>query len=361
MSVCLYQEQTMAKPKVLIIGSGGVGTISALSLTHNGASDVTLVVRSDYDLIQEKGFSINSCTYGELKGWRPHHVARSAKEAREEFGPFDYILLTTKNVPDGPITCEDIIAPAISNSGKEVIILLQNGIYIEKPMFKRFPGHLILSGVSHIASTSYHGHIDNKGMDAVFLGDFQKPSIHPDSAEKIQEFISIYHNHGLNKIQVDEDVQKTRWEKLMYNSVFNPITAIVDLDVNSLQINNANDELIRPAMKEVIAIAKSVGVECDPSIIKKFVHIGDGLFYSPLMCVDMRKKQLMELEVILGNPIRVAKENNVAVPILNVIYSLMKMVQFRLKEERKMFTINHDDFKGNSDDYPKVFAEKYQH
>ena len=51
------------------------------------------------------------------------------------------------------------------------------------------------------------------------------------------------------------------------------------------------------------------------------------------MCVDVRKGQLMELEIILGNPMRIAKENNVATPILSTIYPLLKLVQFRLKKE----------------------------
>ncbi|CAL1196338.1 unnamed protein product [Candida parapsilosis] len=228
-------------------------------------------------------------------------------------------------------------------------------------MLKRFPGHLILSGVSLIASTYHHGHVENKGPDIVFLGDFVKPSQHPLSKAKIDEFISIYHNPDYNKIAVDVNVQKTRWEKLIYNSTFNTITALVDLDATRLQINNANEELLRPAMNEVIAIAKSVGVECDVTKVEMSIHIGDGLFYAPSMCVDMRKKQLMELEIILGNPIRIAKENGVSTPVLSVIYSLLKMVQFRLKEERKMFVLNEADFKGNSDEYPTVFKQKYLH
>ncbi|CAK9438123.1 uncharacterized protein LODBEIA_P24290 [Lodderomyces beijingensis] len=356
----------MSKPNVLVIGSGGVGAISALSLSHNGGSTVTLVVRSDYDLINEKGFSINSCTYGKLTNWKPHNLARSVSEAREKYGPFDYILLTTKNVPDGPTTCEEIVAPAVTEQN-EVIILLQNGIDIEKPMIAKFPGHLVLSGVSHIGSTYYHGHVENKGIDAVFLGDFNpKPACQhrassASAAAKIEEFISIYHNPGFNRIQVDANVQKTRWEKLMYNSVFNVMTALVDLDVNSMQINGANDDLIRPAMAEIMAIARSVGVECDQGIVEKFVHIGDGLFYSPSMCVDMRKKQLMELEVILGNPIRIAREHSVPTPILGVLYPLLKMVQFRIKQEKKMFVIDQRDFQGSSDDYPRIFEEKYRH
>lgn len=349
------------KPKVLVIGSGGVGAISALSLTTNNKSEVTLVVRSDFELISNNGYSIDSCTYGKLTNWKPHNLAKSVDHATTDFGPFDYILVTTKNVPDGPITCEEIIKPAIK-TGNEVIILLQNGLGIENPMFEAFPNHLILSGVSLIGSTYYHGHVKNLGKDFVYLGDFKSKQKRSDlSFEKIQKFIEIYQNDDplKNTILLDEDVQKRRWEKLIYNSVFNTISALVQLDNTRIQMTIGNEELILPAMLEVIAIAKSVGVECDPTLIDKYLHIGDGFFYSPSMCVDVRKGQLMELEIILGNPMRIAKENNVPTPILSTIYLLLKLVQFRLKEEKKMFEIDKNDFQGNSDDYQKIFSEKY--
>ncbi|EMG47834.1 hypothetical protein SBY92_005015 [Candida maltosa Xu316] len=350
----------MSKPKVLIIGSGGVGAISALSLTTTNKSEVTLVVRSDYDLIDKQGFSINSCTYGELKNWKPHHIARSVKDAQTQYGPFDYILLTTKNIPDGPITCEEIIQPAIK-TGNEVIILLQNGLGIENPMVEAFPGHIVLSGVSLIGSTYIDGHVRNPGRDHVFLGDFKPESERlPGSAEKIEEFISIYQTpDNKNTIVLDTNVQKRRWEKLIYNSVFNVISALVELDNCRTQMTVQNDELIRPAMYEVIAIAKSEGIECDESLVDKYIHIGDGLFYVPSMGIDAHKGQLIELETILGNPMRIAKKNNVSTPILSTLYPLLKLVQFRLKEKRGMFTIDKNDFQGNSDVYPKVFAEKY--
>ena len=56
---------------------------------------------------------------------------------------------------------------------------------------------------------------------------------------------------------------------------------------------------------------------------------------------------------------RIAKENNVPTPILSTIYPLLKLVQFRLKEEKKMFEIDKNDFQGNSDDYQRIFSEKY--
>ncbi|RCK56069.1 hypothetical protein Cantr_05451 [Candida viswanathii] len=352
----------MSKPKVLVVGSGGVGAISALSLTDNNKAEVTLVVRSDYDLISAEGYTIDSVTYGKLTNWRPHHLARSVAHALQEQGPFDYILVTTKNIPDGPTTCEEIIRPAVV-TGNEVIILLQNGLGIENPMFEAYPGHVILSGISHIGSTYINGHVTNPGKDFVYLGDFKpEGERQAHSLEKIEEFITLYQNEDpeKNTIVLDPNVQKRRWEKLIYNSVFNVICALVQVDNNRIQMNIGNDSLIRPAMYEVIAIAKSEGIECDEGFVEKYVHIGDGLFYTPSMAIDVQKGQLMELEIILGNPMRIAEKNKVPTPVLSVLYPLLKVVQFRLKEQRGLITIDKSDFKGqNSDDFPRILQDKY--
>jgi 2-dehydropantoate 2-reductase len=344
-------------PKVLVVGSGGVGTISALSLCLNDRSDVTLVVRSDYDKIMNLGYTINSCTYGKLEGWRPHHVAKSVADAAENFGPFDYILMTTKNIPDGPITCEDIIAPAVTP--QSAIILIQNGVGIEEPMIERFPQNVILSGVSLIGSTNYNGVVEHQRIDSVFIGDFRKEPLQ-GTDKIINTFIEIYQNkdRSLNQIDRADDVSLTRWTKLVYNSVINTITTLVDLDVARCQINDANDTLFKPAMKEIIAIAKSEGILVPEETIDKMIHIGDGFFYPPSMCVDRRKNQLLELEIILGNPLKVARRNNVDTPILSTLYPLLKMTQFKIKEQIGHVTIDENDYTGNSDDYPKIFKEK---
>lgn len=359
-----YSQMTTSKPKVLVVGSGGVGTMAALALTTRDRSEVTSVIRSDYDIITSKGYSISSCTYGEIEGWRPHNVAKSVADARQ-YGPFDYILLTTKNIPDGNHTCEDIIRPAVTD--ESVIILIQNGIGMELAMFEQFPDNIILSGVSFIGSTNYNGKVVNTGKDHLHIGDFEE---HDDTDEErksrsqaaINRFVDLYQNdNDLNIVEVDHNVKKSRWSKLVFNSVFNTITTLVNMDVNSCQILGANDTLFSPAIDELYAIARSDGVEIDPLVKHKFTHIGDGLFYAPSMCVDMRKKQLMELETILGNPLKVAAANGVPTPILSVVYSLLHLVQFRIKQESGMIKIDQTDFKGNSDGYPKIYEEKYLH
>jgi len=55
----------------------------------------------------------------------------------------------------------------------------------------------------------------------------------------------------------------------------------------------------------------------------------------PSMLVDWEKGASMELEVILGNPIRAARAKGVEMAKLQTMYGLLKMAQKRRDEEKK--------------------------
>ncbi len=81
-------------------------------------------------------------------------VRKTIPDVGEEMlEPFDFIVVTTKNIPDVPPTVGDIIAPAVT-PGKTAIVLSQNGLNIEKPLIERFPTNPIVSSVSYISVTS---------------------------------------------------------------------------------------------------------------------------------------------------------------------------------------------------------------
>lgn len=61
----------MAKSRVLLIGSGGIGTVAALNLQTGNQADVSVVLRSNYAAVEAAGFRIDSCDHGVLENWRP--------------------------------------------------------------------------------------------------------------------------------------------------------------------------------------------------------------------------------------------------------------------------------------------------
>ena len=59
------------KANILLIGCGGIGTISALNLETGGKAAVTAVLRSNYEHVKAHGFSIKSVDHGHVEGFRP--------------------------------------------------------------------------------------------------------------------------------------------------------------------------------------------------------------------------------------------------------------------------------------------------
>lgn len=65
----------MASPlaNVLVVGCGGVGTLMAYALEKGGKASVTAVLRSNFAVVTEKGFIIDSVNHGQIEGWRPQN------------------------------------------------------------------------------------------------------------------------------------------------------------------------------------------------------------------------------------------------------------------------------------------------
>jgi ketopantoate reductase len=64
---------SVSKSNILVVGFGGIGTITAYNLEAGGLAAVTGVMRSNYDLVKEHGFNIYSVDHGEIPSWRPTH------------------------------------------------------------------------------------------------------------------------------------------------------------------------------------------------------------------------------------------------------------------------------------------------
>lgn len=313
--------------------------MAAYALELSGNANVTIIVRSDYDAVKTHGYQIKSVDYGDVV-YKPANLVANIEDAAKN-GPFDYVVVSTKNIPDIS-KVEDLVEPVVSE-GTTAVVLLQNGLDIGAPVIARYPKNVVLSGVSMISSTNYgQGKIDHEGHDFLEIGYFENKNLPVEAQETCaKDFVSIYHN-GKNECIYDKNVNATRWRKLVYNATLNPVCTLTNVDVGRLELFGGVDSIIRLAMREVYAIAKSDGVELDESIMEAMIRSDDGVYYSPSMLVDIRKGQYIELEVICGNPVRIAQKNGVDAPILTLIYHLLQVVQMRTKEERGAITLPKD-------------------
>lgn len=333
--------------------------MAAYALETGGKAEVTAICRSNYDAVTKTGFSIDSLDHGNgITGFKPSHVRNTVPNvAKEQLEPFEYMVVTTKNIPDVKPTVLDIITPAIT-PGFTSIVMLQNGLNIEKPITRAFPDNVVLSGISFIGATeTSHGVIRHDDSDAVKLGPFPDQKVSPERAEKAaKRFIDLYTACGKVEWDYDEDVRFTRWRKLVYNSSFNSVSAILGMDTARMRMSQiVIDDLIRPAMKEIITIAKAVGVDLPEAIDDKLIRTDPtDTAFVPSMGQDAAKvshqldKSCMskyrslqgnyiEMENIVGEPVREAEKAGVAAPTLRTMYGFLRGIQLKTKEKKGLW------------------------
>lgn len=212
---------------------------------------------------------------------------------KDSLPPYDYILTVTKNCPDIPPTLESLIAPAVT-PGHTIIVMIQNGLNIEKAMFEAFPTNIVLSGISMIDShEGALGTIFHEEGDKLSLGAFPNPNLKDPAkeAEAATKFVEIYGAAGKTEITYQEDVAWGRWKKLIFNAALNPICAITGLDDARIRLApGAADALVKPAMKEIFDTAAKLGHNLPVDIMDTMLNCDPmDLYLKPSMQVDHEK------------------------------------------------------------------------
>ncbi|KAJ6031112.1 hypothetical protein N7540_001844 [Penicillium herquei] len=319
--------------KVLIIGGGSVGTIAALNLQSGGLAEVTLVLRSNYQVVKDKGFSINSCDHGNVVSWRPSNIINTIPTIQLNEKGYDYVVVTTKGIPSENGHQVSHIAPSIT-PGHTVVVLIQNGLNIERPYIEQLPGNLVLSGISMIGSEEIEpGVIKHSFHDQLTVGPFHNPNLnHDEEIAAAKQFVEIYSAAGKASCLYDDAVGWNRWKKLVYNSSMNPICALTGLDAGQIRFaGDAISKLVREAMTEIYTAAKASGYEL-PADIVEFMATVDRVedHFVPSMLQDVRKGNKTEFEYLLGEPLREGQRLGVSMPVLSTLYALCEAVQWRV-------------------------------
>jgi 2-dehydropantoate 2-reductase len=188
----------------------------------------------------------------------------------------------------------DIVAPALPASNtRTTLVLLQNGLNIEKPFLTSHPTTPILSGVSLIGSAQpTPGKIVQDGPDTLYIGAFEHPKLGKEVGEaKAKEFVRLYGEGGKTDVQFRHDVLYDRWRKLVYNACLNPICAVTGLDTGRIRLaDGALEGLVRPAMREIVAAARGVGVKLEDDVVNFMIDVDPiDAYLEPSMLADVKR------------------------------------------------------------------------
>ncbi|KAI1826197.1 2-dehydropantoate 2-reductase [Xylaria intraflava] len=328
-------------PRILIFGTGSLGIVYASILSRAAPeSNITAVCRSNYDAASKDGFELNSTLWGQRQRVRPR-VVRSVSEAitQSQPEPFDYIIVTAKALPSNPSVAE-MIRPAIT-PGKTSIVLVQNGIGIEGEYARLYAGDdvPILSAVAYLPATRTAPNVvSHDVLEHLHVGTYPATGVPAAHKAAAQTFVDFVKSAGATAT-LHDDVQTQRWRKALINGAWNPICALTRLrDKQFMASGNGkgaeedeeNDpiQFIRAVMLEIASVAqacghmdvneKTVDVTLDRASRRKMPGI------QPSMMADALAGKDMEIDAIVGNVVKIAREKNVCIPLLRTVYLLAR-------------------------------------
>jgi 2-dehydropantoate 2-reductase len=275
------------------------------------------------------------------------HAASSSDSPNEGW---DYVVVTTKALPD-IVNDAATIAPVVRDS-KTCIVLIQNGFGVETPHRTRFPRNPIISGVTVISAELISpGAVRQNRWTRLSLGPYSDGSgtapaaqdLSRRGAECVAELVHIFTEHGKIRDAESYDeigLQTVRWHKICINAAFNPSSILAGGIGNADMVLDPDLRAhLKGSMEEVFAAAPAVLGQPLPDKLAKpeqiLVSTERNKGSKPSMLLDWEAGRPLELEVILGNPVRMARERGYEMSRLHSLYALLRSAQSRRKEESK--------------------------
>lgn len=300
------------------------------------------MARSNYKAIEQSGVELKTHSFGDYS-FRPEAAFPSVSAAAQGHDgkqrDWDFIFVTTKALPDVSDD-SDMIAPLVGP--RSCIVLIQNGVGVEAPFRKRFPTTPIVSAVTVVSAEQISPGVIRQNRwtrisigpytDGLGKGDESVARRGADCTDKLTRWWTDL--GGIRDVEPHDEVglQTVRWHKLCINAAMNPSAVLSGGRGNADMVTDP--ELRRHlagVMQEIWEATPRIlgrgfpASMAEPERILRSTERNKGA--RPSMLLDWEDGKPMELEVILGNPVRIARERGVEMPRLQSLYALLRSAQ----------------------------------
>lgn len=225
--------------------------------------------------------------------------------------------------------------PLFRNAVKDstTFVIIQNGVGNEVPFRKLYPHNTIISCVTWVgARQPQPGVIHHTTAEDMQIGLYPNESADTKlEIEKLKEFAHLL-KQGSTIFQVEDNIQQKRWEKVVWNAAWNPLTTLTMVDTKSwLESSDQAPAVTVRLMREVIDIAQRCNVPLTYELIDELITKVKGMgAIGSSMQQDAKAGNPLEIDVILGYPMEKAKEFGMDTPTLSAIFALTTAVNQRL-------------------------------
>ena len=293
---------------IAIIGSGAVGCFYGARLARCG-HDVRFLMRRDLEAVLRNGLTIKSCD-GDF-----HLDNVQAFGNPADVGTVDLVVCALKATAID--VAGQLIRPCVGADTR--IVAMINGLGIEERFAEWFGPERILGALAFVCiNRGEPGIVHHMDYGRVAFGHLQ------DNLDEAEKLAALFAEADI-ETHVRPSLRQARWEKLMWNIPFStlPITA-GGVPTDRIIADPGLELLARRLIVETGTAGNADGchIDIDGMLDKMIANTGTMGAYRPSMLVDYNNKLPLEVDAILGEPVRRANALGVPVPTIEAQYHL---------------------------------------
>ena len=205
------------------------------------------------------------------------------------------------------------------------MISLQNGVDSDQQIKNHIPDGKVYPGVAYLASTKTRpGLIEQTGGPRKFIfGDRLDP--------KNPRLIEVEKDMTEAEIDasVSDDIARDLWQKFMFIVAFSGMTSICRSPIGKVLQDSVTEGLYERCLKEAIQVARSMNIRVDDKVFENIMTTSRN--FPPdsksSLLVDIENHRRTEIETLNGSVVRLAKNKNIGVPLNELIYGAIKLLE----------------------------------
>ena len=297
--------------QIMMVGAGSVGGFFGAHLAKNNPNVSFLLRPRTLEAVKRNGLTIKSA-----KGNFTVHPP-AASDPRQLATP-DLIILAVKAYDLDEVMTQ--LEPVLTE--RTVILTLQNGIDTEDRIISRLHRDCVVGGVAFIYSKIVEpGVIEHYKRGGVAIGELMG-----HKSERVSQIAEMFKQAGIS-CQLSEDIRKSKWEKMCWNCVFNPLTVVIDDKVAKALDHPEMAGVIRQIVGEVAAVSAAVKVPLAPDMAEKVVKWTQELRdIHTSMYDDWKGKRPTEIDYLNGYIVRVGRELGIPTPVNEALTAMVKTI-----------------------------------
>ncbi len=203
--------------------------------------------------------------------------------------------------------------------------MLQNGLNSELDSVSVVGADRVLGGCCFLCSNKVGpGHIRHVDQGRIVFGEYGDSAL--DVTPRVQRIVDEMVSAGIDA-HATEDLPKTRWKKLMWNIPFNGLSVALNASTKEIMDDPDSLALAELIIREVHAAAAACGVTVPEKAINTTMEVTKVMVpYDSSMRLDFMAHRPMEIEAILGNPIRAAAAAGFKMSHAQTVYHQLKFI-----------------------------------